>query len=484
MFPEFQVLFRRGGRVAYLNLTGMRQALMVAVTLAALLIVAYIGARFQHFGHVVDSRNGELVQADQDKSALRMEIAALQKSLAATQRLAAAAGAESAKLGQSLAQAQTKLDSMQGERARSLVDAQKRIDALETERNRELAERNEIERRFAASEEKLTGKAMNLAQLTKELDADQQQLRLSDSSQAMLQDRIMTLQKELEKASGKTGQYKTDLANIDRKLEDLAKERSGLIDESETLRSETKRSGAVASSSAASDFSPQPPKVAALASPPPVKPAVASTAGGGLASGAGREIEAVLASTGLDVAKLMADFSSNPRGEGGPYIALKDAPKAAKQADRDKILQTLMQGLPVGRAPLDSYRFESPFGERIDPINHRRSFHSGVDLSAPYRTHVLSTAPGTVIFAGSDGEWGRVVEIDHGHGIVTRYAHLHRTYVVKGQNVSAQFAIGELGSTGRSTGPHVHYEIVVDGTPLDPAKFMGAGQNVVQSQDN
>jgi murein DD-endopeptidase MepM/ murein hydrolase activator NlpD len=73
-----------------------------------------------------------------------------------------------------------------------------------------------------------------------------------------------------------------------------------------------------------------------------------------------------------------------------------------------------------------------------------------------------------------------MVEIDHGHGIVTRYAHLHRILVARGQKVAAHTVIGELGSTGRSTGPHVHYEVDVDGTPLDPAKFMEAGKNVVQ----
>ena len=85
-----------------------------------------------------------------------------------------------------------------------------------------------------------------------------------------------------------------------------------------------------------------------------------------------------------------------------------------------------------------------------------------------------------MIFAGAEGEWGRMVEVDNGHGIVTRYAHMHRIFVVKGQKVPAHYAIGELGSTGRSTGPHVHYEVVVDGTAVDPAKFLGAGDNVIQ----
>ncbi|HEU5479507.1 MAG TPA: M23 family metallopeptidase, partial [Candidatus Tumulicola sp.] len=135
--------------------------------------------------------------------------------------------------------------------------------------------------------------------------------------------------------------------------------------------------------------------------------------------------------------------------------------------------------LPL-RSPLDQYQLRSDFGPRIDPINHRASFHPGLDLAAPYKSAVYSTGPGTVVFTGTREGYGRMVEIDHGHGIVTRYAHLHRILVARGQKVAAHTKVGELGSTGRSTGPHVHYEVDVDGTPLDPAKFMEAGKNVVQ----
>jgi murein DD-endopeptidase MepM/ murein hydrolase activator NlpD len=86
-----------------------------------------------------------------------------------------------------------------------------------------------------------------------------------------------------------------------------------------------------------------------------------------------------------------------------------------------------------------------------------------------------------VIFTGVKDSYGKLVEIDHGHGIVTRYAHLHRILVARGQKIGAHHEIGELGSTGRSTGPHLHYEVLVDGTALDPEKFLQAGKNVVQT---
>ena len=99
---------------------------------------------------------------------------------------------------------------------------------------------------------------------------------------------------------------------------------------------------------------------------------------------------------------------------------------------------------------------------------------------APYRTEVYATGTGTVIFAGDMDGYGRAVEIDHGHGVVTRYAHLHRILVAKGQKIGSHVVIGEVGSTGRSTGPHLHYEIRVAGAAIDPAQFMNLGNTAAQ----
>ena len=89
----------------------------------------------------------------------------------------------------------------------------------------------------------------------------------------------------------------------------------------------------------------------------------------------------------------------------------------------------------------------------------------------------MAPAPGTVVFAGWRGEYGRVVEIDHGNGISTRYAHLRKLLVKKGQEVAHREEFALLGNSGRSTGAHVHYEILVDGKPNDPARFVMAGRN-------
>ena len=109
---------------------------------------------------------------------------------------------------------------------------------------------------------------------------------------------------------------------------------------------------------------------------------------------------------------------------------------------------------------------------RGDPVNGRASYHTGVDFLAPYMSPVYATAAGTVTYSGYRDDYGKVVEIDHGYGLTTRYAHLHRQTVSVGQRIAAHTQIGFLGSTGRATGPHVHYEVLVNGEPQDPQKFL------------
>src|SRR5205085_10703043 len=123
-------------------------------------------------------------------------------------------------------------------------------------------------------------------------------------------------------------------------------------------------------------------------------------------------------------------------------------------------------------APLESYEIGSTFGVRVDPINGHSAYHTGTDCRAPYMSPVYASAGGVVTYSGYRDDYGKVVEIDHGNGLTTRYAHLHRQTVSVGQRVAAHTQIGFLGSTGRATGPHVHYEVLVNGEPQDPEKFM------------
>ncbi|HEX3953017.1 MAG TPA: M23 family metallopeptidase [Stellaceae bacterium] len=186
------------------------------------------------------------------------------------------------------------------------------------------------------------------------------------------------------------------------------------------------------------------------------------------------QFERVLASAGVDVGHLFSKFGVT-NGEGGPFIpAPRGMHPDTLSPEKLAALARLVKALPVA-APLDSYTIGSPFGVRGDPINGRSSFHTGVDFLAPYMSPVYATAPGVVTFSGYRDDYGKIVEIDHGNGITTRYAHLHRELVSVGQHVTTHEQIGYLGSTGRVTGPHTHYEVLVNGEPQDPQKFLSLG---------
>ncbi len=203
-------------------------------------------------------------------------------------------------------------------------------------------------------------------------------------------------------------------------------------------------------------------------------------------------MEKTLAHTGLDIGHLLSHTDIDPGGYGmgGPFVPgdyisetdngddlLASVRVLDMQMSRWEALQEVFRRLPLV-APVDHYRLTSKFGKRVDPINGRSAFHYGIDMGAPLRTNVLSTAPGKVVFAGWRGRYGRMIEIDHGLGIHTRYGHLKKILVKPGQIVGHREKIGLLGSSGRSTGPHVHYEVLVNGKPHDPLKFLKAGKNV------
>ena len=112
------------------------------------------------------------------------------------------------------------------------------------------------------------------------------------------------------------------------------------------------------------------------------------------------------------------------------------------------------------------------FGERIDPFNGEGAFHSGVDISAGYGQSVIAPADGTVVFADFMGGYGRAIVVDHGHGITTRYGHLANFAVISGQRVHRGDTLGYVGLSGRSTGPHLHYEVRINDTPVNPHKYL------------
>jgi murein DD-endopeptidase MepM/ murein hydrolase activator NlpD len=172
-------------------------------------------------------------------------------------------------------------------------------------------------------------------------------------------------------------------------------------------------------------------------------------------------------------------------GQGGPYIPYTES--ALNEGNRDlvgevermMVLHDIVGKLPLGQ-PVSGAHMTGQFGRRIDPFNGHWAIHPGVDLAGPSHAKIFSTGQGRVIDAGHKSAYGNAIDIDHGFGVVTRYGHLSRIFVRPGQMVKAGQLIGLQGSTGRSTGQHLHYEVRVNDHPVNPVNFLHAGRYVLE----
>jgi murein DD-endopeptidase MepM/ murein hydrolase activator NlpD len=168
---------------------------------------------------------------------------------------------------------------------------------------------------------------------------------------------------------------------------------------------------------------------------------------------------------------------------GGPFVPITDENFPDRLERANNALETLRRvkftalRLPI-KKPIRSASVSSSYGPRVDPFLGQLALHTGIDFKAPYGARVFATAPGTVVVAERHSGYGKMVEIHHANGFVTRYAHLSRIQVAEGDHVVAGDLIGNVGSTGRSTGPHLHYEIRKDDKPSNPAPFLTAGERL------
>jgi murein DD-endopeptidase MepM/ murein hydrolase activator NlpD len=196
-----------------------------------------------------------------------------------------------------------------------------------------------------------------------------------------------------------------------------------------------------------------------------------------------RRMRGVFTDLGLDMAQLEA---AAPRaGVGGPFVPVKLPPDAGtfeRQLYRINITRAQVERLnrtlalvPYRKPVIGEVEFTSGFGVRSDPFLGRPAMHTGLDFRASTGDPVRATANGKVASSGWAGGYGRMVEIDHGNGLSTRYGHLSEIGVKVGDSIKIGQVIGAVGSTGRSTGPHLHYETRIDGEAVDPQKFLRAG---------
>jgi murein DD-endopeptidase MepM/ murein hydrolase activator NlpD len=194
------------------------------------------------------------------------------------------------------------------------------------------------------------------------------------------------------------------------------------------------------------------------------------------AAAAANDLSSALAPLGIELGH---DRAADPQG--GPFIAATALHFVERAAMLDRSLEELAAArrkaalMPVG-APVHANRVSSGYGYRRDPFLGERALHAGVDFDAPYGAEVRATAAGLVVSAGWSGGYGYMVEIRHAAGLTTRYGHLSAILVEKGATVSAGTPLGRVGNTGRSTGPHLHYETRRDGEPVNPAVYLAAGR--------
>lgn len=193
--------------------------------------------------------------------------------------------------------------------------------------------------------------------------------------------------------------------------------------------------------------------------------------------------------SGLDLDKLLGDMTNRKTGRGGPFVPLapeaytaasvpNDAPGAdASKIDRLETLQRILKAMPLA-TPMKNYEIVSGYGIRNDPFTVRPSMHYGLDFIGSSGSAIRATAPGEVSYIGWKAAYGKTVEIDHGMGFRTRYAHLSKIAVRRGQEIKTGDIVGEMGSTGRSTSAHLHYEVLFNDEPRDPMRFIRAGAHV------
>ncbi len=475
LFPEQrELIVRSGGHVRYLRVGRNFQigAAMLVVTAVAWTVFSTV--QFTSHNSIVSDRNAQI-------SELRDQ---------------------NAQFAQELARVRDRVDIQR----RSLTATQQTTVDLETS-NRSLS--NEVSTlRAALDEQKLRGDALALSYLSEveakaRITAESEVLALSrDEMRQQLADRAdqlaateearLALSAQLAETRNALAELKSNVVSIEIARADL---QADLNASDQRLRNAEDEKLAVATQREAlgeqvADLS------ARLESLETAQVGIVSRLGE-TADQSGEALRKTLDLAGLDVDRLldrMARAAGEGRGVGGPYLSI-DADEiesgpggglavqlatVERRIDDLQSLQSLMEHLPLA-APLDEFRVTSNFGRRVDPFTKRLAFHSGIDLASRRRAPVRVTSPGIVTFVGWKGGFGKMVEVDHGLGVRTRYGHLSAIFVKRGQEVDFREKVGLVGNTGRSSGEHLHYEILVDGRQNDPANFMKAGQYVFKN---
>lgn len=461
--PRREFIFRSAGHVRYLRVGRFGQ---VSVLFLMALFIGWVGftsSRYVSSVMAVAERNVRVATSDRVIRNMQGEIDDLNQKLA--------------KRAQSLDKHVTTNE----ENAKQNASLRNQIASLEAERDR-LSEIRDARNRDVARLNEELAETRNGKQ-----DVNRQ---LSDAEK-----RVNANSAESKKLADKIADASAEIARLNGKISELNGDRSGLVDELKLARKELKET-ADARARETAKYSKLNERVAALSEQLELYAASQSGSIDRLGERADQGITALertLVVAGIDIPlmlkRVLGEDSQILEGVGGPLVALDD--EAGAEAGEKLVaveqsllrlqgLQGLMKHIPLA-APLDEIRLSSGFGRRRDPFKNTLAMHPGLDFASRNRNAIHVTAPGRVAFVGWNGGYGKTVEVDHGLGIRTRYAHMSRIFVKRGQKLEFREKVGLVGSTGRSTSNHLHYEIMVDGQQLDPANFLRAGQYVFKN---
>ncbi len=461
--PRREIILRSGGQVRYFGISRFGQ---IGVLFLIALVIGWIGFASTSYvitAMLVAERNVRVATSDRIIRSMQEEIDDLKRDIE--------------KRDTSISERETENEEIE-DKNEALRD---QIANLEAERDRLSDARDERDRKLARLNEELTKTETGREGLSQQLDEAAER---SKADQA-----------EREKLVAQTEAANAQIESLKAEIAQLTGERDGLTAELDNTRGELKaaideRTDAIAERGKLDE------RVAVLSGR--LEQFEVSQAESIDRLGENTELgitalEQTLDIAGLDIPlmleRVLGESVERFEGVGGPLLAVADEPGAEagdKLANveqrllRLQGLQGLMTRLPLA-APMDSYRLTSGFGRRRDPFTGQLAMHPGLDFASRTKIPVHVTAPGRAVFVGWRGGYGKVVEVDHGLGVRTRYAHLSQIYVKRGQKLEFREKLGLVGSTGRSTSTHLHYEILVDGQQLDPANFLRAGQYVYKN---
>lgn len=475
LFPEQrELIVRSGGKVRYLRVG--RNVQVGAVTLAAAALVWAVVSTVQFTLHdsILADRNAQISGLRDENVRFAQELAQLRDRLDIQRRSLTATQQSTVDLETSNRSLTDEVGALQA----ALKEQKQRGDALALSYLSEV----ESKARLTAESEILT---LSREEMRQQLLDREQQLAAAEESRLAMHAKLAQTRDALAELKSDVVSIEIARANLQADLDASEQRLRNAVDEKLAVNTQREVLG-----EQVADLS------ARLESLETAQLGIVSRLGE-TADQSGEALRKTLDLAGLDVDRLldrMARAAGEGRGVGGPLLTidsseLEGSPGGGlavqiatveRRIDDLQSLQSLMEHLPLA-APLDEFRVTSNFGRRVDPFTKRLAFHSGIDLASRRRAPVRVTSPGIVTFVGWKGGFGKMVEVDHGLGVRTRYGHLSAIFVKRGQELDFREKVGLVGSTGRSSGEHLHYEIVVDGRQHDPSNFIKAGQYVFKN---